>query len=118
MPRLQLTDSQVSTLRSLWGTGLRRDEIAQAAGLTVDSLASAKRMLGLPSLPRGNRRPRGTEYCPTPDAIGQACEQIRRGWTVEEHGIRQGYRPLGTEDEETARRLRIIPIAAIVSAWD
>ena len=95
---------------------MRRDEIAQAAGLSVDSLIAAKRELGLPSLRRGCRGPR-LEWSPNPDEISTACQEIRRGWTIAEHAVRAGYRPLEAVETEAARRHKIIPISGIVAAW-
>lgn len=115
-PRLKLSDEQAATLRTLWPTGLRRDEIARAANLTVDSLLAAKALLGLPNLRRGWRGPR-REVNPAPPEIAAACEEIRRGWTPEETAIRQGYRPLEAVETEAARKHRIVPIRAIVAAW-
>jgi hypothetical protein len=117
-PRLILSDEQVATLRTLWPTGLRRDEIARAANLTVDSLLAAKALLGLPNLRRGARGPRTPETNPTPDEIAAVCAEIRQGWSIAEHAIRQGYRPLESVDTEAARKHRIVPIRAIVAAWD
>jgi hypothetical protein len=115
---LELTPEQVETLRRLWTSGLRRDEIAAAAGLTVDSLIAAKRELDLPHLRRGCRGPRTPEINPTPDEIAAVCAEIRQGWTIAEHAIRQGFRPLEAAETEAARRHRIVPIRDIVPAWD
>jgi hypothetical protein len=117
MPKLELTSHQIETVRSLWHTGARRDEIAAAANLTVDSLIAAKRELGLPDLRRGCRGPR-REWNPTPGEISTACAEIQKTWSVEEHAIRQGYRPLGEVSTESARKHRIIPIRAVVAAWN
>ena len=95
---------------------MRRDEIARAAGLTIDSLLAAKRELGLPRLRRAGRRI--AEPDPTPQEIATACQEIRRGWTPQEHAVRAGYRPLETYETETARRHKIIPISGIVAAWE
>jgi hypothetical protein len=118
MPKLEITTEQAEQLRTIWNSGLRRDELAQRVGLTIDSLLAAKRELGLPNLRRGSRRARGPEVNPTPDEIVAAAAEIRRGWSVEEHAIRQGYRPLETVDTENARKWRIIPISGIVAAWN
>lgn len=117
MPKLKITSAQKETVRSLWHTGARRDEIAAAAGLTVDSLIACKRELGLPSLRRGCRRPR-REWNPTPGEISTACAEIQKTWSAEETAVRQGYRPLQDVDTEAARRHRIIPISAVVSSWN
>jgi hypothetical protein len=119
MARLILSDDQVATLRRLWGTGLRRDQIAEAAGLTIDSLASAKRALGLPDLPRGNRRAtRAEPTLPTPAEISRACAEIRRGWSPEETAVRQGYSPLGDVETEAARKWKIVPLRDVLAAWE
>jgi hypothetical protein len=117
MPKLEITSAQIETVRSLWHTGARRDEIAAAAGLTVDSLIACKRELGLPSLRRGCRGPR-REWNPSPDEIASACVEIRHAWSPEEHAVRAGYRPLEAVETEAARKHRIIPIHAVVSSWN
>jgi len=117
MPKLEITSAQIETVRSLWHTGARRDAIAAAAGLTVDSLIAAKRELGLPSLRRGCRGPR-REVNPSPDEIASACVEIQKTWSVEEAAVRAGYRPLGEVSTESARKHRIIPIRAITAAWN
>lgn len=116
MPKLELTDDQAQQLRTLWHSGLRRDELARAVGLTVDSLIAAKRELGLPRLRQGGGRV--AEPDPTPAEIATACAEIRRGWTPEETAVRQGYRPLEAVETEAARKHRIIPVANIVAAWE
>jgi hypothetical protein len=95
---------------------MRRDDIARAANLSVDSLISAKKALGLPSLRRGCRGPR-RELNPSPVEIATACQEIRRGWSIQEHAVRQGYQPLEAVETEAARRHKIIPISGIVAAW-
>jgi hypothetical protein len=117
MPKLELTDDQASKLRTIWQSGLRRDELARAVGLTIDSLIAAKRELNLPDLRRGCRGPR-SEWNPTPDEISAACAEIQRGWSPEENAVRQGYRPLDTSEAENARRDKIIPIRGIIAAWE
>jgi hypothetical protein len=116
MPKLELTEDQAQQLRTLWHSGLRRDELARATGLSIDSLIAAKRELNLPSLRPGGRRV--AEPDPTPAEISAACAEIRRGWSPEEGAIRQGYRPLADLETENARKWRIIPISNIVAAWE
>jgi hypothetical protein len=116
MPKLVITPEQVEAIRSLWPTGARRDEIAAAVGLSVDSLIAAKRELGLPSLRRGCRGPR-REWNPTPVEIAAACAEIQRGWSPEETAVRQGYPPLGEVATESARKWKIIPLAEVAAAW-
>jgi hypothetical protein len=117
MPKLELTDDQAAKLRTIWQSGLRRDELARAVGLTIDSLLAAKRELGLPDLRRGCRGPR-REVNPTPDEIAAACAEIQRGWSPEENACRQGFRPLDTSEAENARRDRIVPIRGIIRSWE
>jgi hypothetical protein len=117
MPKLELTDDQASKLRTIWQSGLRRDELARAVGLTIDSLIAAKRELGLPNLRRGCRGPR-RELNPSPDEISAACAEIQRGWSPEETAVRQGYRPLAEVCTEAARRHRIVPVRDVVATWE
>jgi hypothetical protein len=49
--------------------------------------------------------------------IATACQEIRRGWSIQEHAVRQGYQPLEAVETEAARRHKIIPISGIVAAW-
>ena len=116
MGKLELTTEQADTIRSLWNNGLRRDEIAAAAGLTVDSLIAAKRELNLPRLRQSGGRVATVD--PTHAEIREACAEIRKTWTVEEHAIRQGYRPLQDFHTEAARKHRIVPIRDVVAAWE
>jgi hypothetical protein len=117
MPKLELTDDQASKLRTIWQSGLRRDELARAVGLTIDSLLAAKRELNLPDLRRGCRGPR-REVNPTPDEISAACLEIQRGWSPEENAVRQGFPPLGDVETEAARRYKIVPVRGIVRSWE
>jgi hypothetical protein len=117
VPKLELTQEQIETVRALWNTGPRRDQIAAAAGLSVDSLIACKRELGLPDLRRGWRRVSGQEYNPTPAEIVSATAEIRKGWSPEETAVRQGYRPLDEAGTEAARRYRVVPIRDIVGSW-
>jgi hypothetical protein len=84
--------------------------------MSIDSLLAAKAQLGLPRLRRAGRRI--AEPDPTPHEIATACQEIRRGWSIEEHAVRQGYRPLEGFETEAARKHRIIPIRAVVAAWE
>lgn len=86
--RQLLTRRQLAAVRRAWAAGLRRDEVARAAGITVARLVSrmADQLAGLPRRGRGKgggRRPRGAD--PTPEEIyGRLTLEIQSGWTDEQ----------------------------------
>lgn len=118
MPKLiELTDEQQAEVRKLWAEGLLRDEIARRVGLTVDEFNAVRKRLELPDRPRVGSRAH-VPPPPTQREIRSLCRQIRQGWTPEEYALRAGHPPLESDEREGMRRIRIIPISAIVDEWD
>lgn len=83
-----LSPAQVETIRRAWAEGLRRDEIARLAGISIDTL-SARLKDQLKSLPRrgqgrgGGHRPDGDD--PSEEEIwGRLTKEIQAGWTDEQ----------------------------------
>jgi hypothetical protein len=79
---------QLIAVREAWAKGLRRDEVARAAGITVARLVSrmADQLASLPRRGRGKgggRRP--AKQDPTPEEIyGRLTLEIQAGWTDEQ----------------------------------
>lgn len=113
MPKdlLRVTPEQEATIRSLWSQGIRRDDVARTAGLTVDQFLAIKDRLELPPRPRSlGSGSRGVD--PTQDEIHQACAEIRSRWTEADHLHRAGLVDPKT-GEAHERGYRIIPISEI-----
>lgn len=86
--KLLLDREQVAAVRRAWRAGLRRDEVARAAGITVSRL-TARLKDQLVDLPRRGRGKGGgrrvEEYEPTEDEIyGRLTLEIQAGWTDEQ----------------------------------
>lgn len=86
--RATLTDEQLRTIREAWAEGLRRDEIARMAGITIDTL-SARLKDQLADLPKrgqgrgGGHRPEADD--PSEEEIwGRLTKEIQAGWTDEQ----------------------------------
>lgn len=83
-----LSRRQLSAVRRAWAAGLRRDDVARAAGITVARLVSrmADQLANLPRRGRGKgggRRPAETD--PTVEEIyGRLTVEIQSCWTDEQ----------------------------------
>lgn len=87
--RILLTREQVTAVRRAWRAGLRRDEVARAAGITVSRLTARLRDQ-LADLPRrgrgkGGGRRREEPIDPTEEEIyGRLTVEIQARWTDEQ----------------------------------
>lgn len=84
--RKLLTPEQERTVRELWAAGGSRDEVARAAGVTVDVIRSRlnDQLVDLPRRGRGgNRRPPSPD--PSPEEIwGRLVLEAQSKWSDEE----------------------------------
>jgi hypothetical protein len=115
-----ISPEQEATIRSLWASGAYRDEIARAAGITIDSFIGAKSRLGLPPRKRGPRKgSRPAERDPTPQEIAAACAVFQRGWSDEEREARLGLRDPDTLEKLYRRRgLRVVSADSLPGILD
>lgn len=89
-----LSPDEEEAVRAAWAEGIRRDEVAARAGITVSRLV-ARLKDQLADLPRrgqgkgGGRRRRDddTGIDPTREEIMLRCAEVRRGWGHERYGI-------------------------------
>jgi hypothetical protein len=105
-----ISPEQEATIRSMWAAGAYRDEIARAAGITIDVFIGAQSRLGLPPRKRGPRK--GSQPAsrdPSPEEIAAACAVFQRGWSDEEREARLGLRnPDTLEKLPRSRGLRVV----------
>ena len=73
-------------VRELWLAGASRDEVARAAGLSVDTLRLRlhDQLADLPRRGRGGNH-RAPTPDPTPDEIAARAAELRRSWTPERY---------------------------------
>lgn len=80
--RRYLSPEQEQQVRQLWAAGASRDEVARAAGVTVDVIRARlnDQLADLPRRGRGGNR-RGPTPDPSPDEIEAATAELRKRWT-------------------------------------
>lgn len=80
----------VQRLFSLWNTNLRNDQLAEALGVTRDSLSSLRMRYGLPIRKHASLRGNYSHQPdPTEDEIRERAAAVRARWTPEEEESRR-----------------------------
>lgn len=88
-----LTEEQLEVIREAWARGLRRDEVAEAAGITVSRLVArlGDQLAGLPRRGQGfgggPKRKAERDVDPTDDEIRLRAAEVRRSWGPDRYGI-------------------------------